>query len=419
MNRAIESKCRRRQSPALTLGHIYMFLFSLRFSEPLWVVYLRSRGMSLAMVGLFETIFHIASLTGEIPTGWIADRFGRKVSLLFGRALSILSALLMLRVTTPLGFGLAFAISAYSYNCHSGAFDALIFDDLKLDGREQEYARISGRINALYLIGCSLAAVIGGIVAQRALQLLYVLGIGVDLVALIMLLPLRERLLPEVRQRTAERIDLRRDLRELVRTVTNRTIGGIMLLWAAGGAIAASFHFYGQSYMRDLSVPLPVIGIVGMLANLLAVIPSHFAHRIEGRFGNRRPLLVGSFILPAGVLAAGLLGGGSSAVERWLIVLMVLIVAVADEALYPLFSSAINTLVPSERRATVLSMAGMVFSVVMMVVFPLVGVCGDAVGLRWGFIIIGGGLALGGALALLLRTARQRLTAGAPGPPAE
>lgn len=376
--------------PGLMLGYVYMFLFSLRFGEALWVVYLRSRGLSFAMIGLVETVFHIASLAGEIPTGWIADRFGRKVSLVVGRALSIVSAAMMLKARTPLGCAAAFAINALSYNCHSGAFDAFVFDHLKLDGKECDYTRVAGLINSLYLIGSSLAAVLGGIIAQRALWLLYVSSIGVDVIALLVLLPVRERLLPEVRRRTEGRIDLGRDLRELVNAVRSRTLAGLMLLWAVGSALATSAHFYGQSYLRDMLIPLPFIGIVGMLSNLVAVLPSRFAYRIEERWGDRRPLFAGSMVLAAAVLAIGLISPGSAA-GRWLSVIMLLLVTVVNETLYPLFSSAINALVSSERRATVLSTASMAFSLVMMVIFPLFGLCGDALGLRWGFIVAGGG----------------------------
>ncbi|HEY3314784.1 MAG TPA: MFS transporter [Bacillota bacterium] len=63
-----------RLNPALS--YLYMVLFSMRFSEAFWVVYLSGRGLSFAMIGLLETVFHVASMLGEIPTGWIADRSG-------------------------------------------------------------------------------------------------------------------------------------------------------------------------------------------------------------------------------------------------------------------------------------------------------------------------------------------------------
>jgi len=42
----------------LRRSYLYMFLFSLRFDMPFWVIFLRSKGLSFAEVGLLETIFH-------------------------------------------------------------------------------------------------------------------------------------------------------------------------------------------------------------------------------------------------------------------------------------------------------------------------------------------------------------------------
>ncbi|MGE5551417.1 MAG: MFS transporter [Bacteroidota bacterium] len=119
----------RIRSGAPPLDRVYMFLFSLRFSEAFWVIYLRSKGMSFAVIGLLETVFHLVSLAGEVPTGWIADRFGRKASLIAGRVLSILAALLALQASNAAGLAVAFSFSALSYTCHSGAFDALVYED--------------------------------------------------------------------------------------------------------------------------------------------------------------------------------------------------------------------------------------------------------------------------------------------------
>lgn len=384
----------------LTLSYVYMFLFSVRFSESFWVVFLRSRGLSFAAVGLLETIFHVASLSGEIPTGWIADKVGRKTSLIIGRVLSIVAALLTLRVHSFTGFAIAFALSALGYTCHSGAYDALVFDELKLDGRENQFTKVMGTVNATYLIGGSLAAVLGGLIAQRALLLLYIFSIGVDLLAVLLLLPLRERPLPAVAAARAERIDPLRDLRSLISTLRDRRLASLMLLYAGVSALGTSFFFYGQSYMRELGVPLTVLGGVGMAGRLLAVLPSREAHRLERRFGARPTLIAGSLAFVAGVIVAGLLGQGSLLAQT-LFIGLTLLCGVINETLYPVFCNGMNALAASERRATVLSTAGMFFSVVMMVIFPAIGALGDRFGLGRGFII--SGLAV---LTLVLAVAR-------------
>ena len=51
-----------------------------------WVALLAARGFSLVEIGLGETVFHLTSLLFEIPSGVLADVFGRKKMLLAGVA---------------------------------------------------------------------------------------------------------------------------------------------------------------------------------------------------------------------------------------------------------------------------------------------------------------------------------------------
>ena len=50
-----------------------------------WVAILASRGFSLVEIGLAETCYHIASLLTEIPSGTMADVYGRKRTLMISQ----------------------------------------------------------------------------------------------------------------------------------------------------------------------------------------------------------------------------------------------------------------------------------------------------------------------------------------------
>ena len=395
---------------ALTLNYVYMFLFSLRFSEAFWVIYLRSKGLSFAAVGLAETIFHLASLFGEIPTGWIADYFGRKTSLIAGRILSILAALLALRATGLGGFAVAFSLSALGYTCHSGAYDAMIFDGLKAAGREKSFTRVMGTINALYLAGHSVACLVGGFVAQRALPFLYILSILVDLLAILLLIPLVEIQVSEEGEERP-RLSLRREIRDLAAALGQPGLAGLLFLWAAVSALETSFRFYGQSYMRQALLPLSLIGAVGMLGDLAAILPTKLVYLLENRHGRRLPLYIGGAAIPILIVLAGCASAMPALLGQTVIVICLLSVNILLEGLYPLFNNAVNVLVPSERRATVLSSGSMLFSLVMMAVFPLIGLCGDTLGLARGFVLVGGGALVLGAAAYIGAQVRARRTA--------
>ena len=47
-----------------------------------WVAILAARGFSLVEIGIAETVFHITSIIFELPSGVMADIFGRKKMLM-------------------------------------------------------------------------------------------------------------------------------------------------------------------------------------------------------------------------------------------------------------------------------------------------------------------------------------------------
>ena len=69
------------------------FLGNISIAGAAWVLLLVSCGYSIFEVGIFETVFHIVSLTAEIPSGVFADVFGRKKSLILSAVCWVLSAL--------------------------------------------------------------------------------------------------------------------------------------------------------------------------------------------------------------------------------------------------------------------------------------------------------------------------------------
>lgn len=403
-----------------------MLLFSLRLTDVYWVVYLREKGLSYAAIGLLETIFHIASFSCEIPTGIIADRLGRKVSLAVGRVLAAFSAgLILYSKDWPL-LAASFAVNAISYTCHSGAFDALVYDSLPEEERPT-FARLIGRLNSTYLAGTAIAGGIAALVARISLDWLYRAVIVIDIVAALTALALPEAAPAGVAARrpekerdqthgqTPEGIDpdrpeeecSRSDLRTLIASLRQPELRNLLLLWGITGSLGTTVSFYVQSLLKEALLPISVVGLIGTAGNLLAIVPASSAHLLQRRFGQILPLVVGSFTVPVLVAAIGSVPGSAGALPRVILAVLCLCLPVLHETLYPLFSDAVNRRTGSLNRAAVLSAGGMMFSIAMMITFPLVGYFGDRLGLRWGVIA--------GALVTALLTAPIALSLSSRG----
>jgi hypothetical protein len=87
---------------------LFVFLSGTSLSEAIWMLYLAFRGMSLVQIGLIESVFHVTSMLMEVPTGIVADRFGRKTSRLLSRIVAMIGTALMIGSRSFWGFSLAF-----------------------------------------------------------------------------------------------------------------------------------------------------------------------------------------------------------------------------------------------------------------------------------------------------------------------
>lgn len=69
--------------------YLFRFLADLQLWMPIWVIYLREdRDLSLTQITALDAPFWLVMVLAEVPTGAVADRFGRRASLASGVALN-------------------------------------------------------------------------------------------------------------------------------------------------------------------------------------------------------------------------------------------------------------------------------------------------------------------------------------------
>ena len=119
-----------------------------------WVAILASRGFSLVEIGLAETAYHAASLLMEIPSGTLADVYGRKKMLIISTLIHILAGAVMILSNNLALVCLSIALYAVCDSFASGSGEALAYDSLKSAGQEQVYDRYESTQLIIYRL-CS------------------------------------------------------------------------------------------------------------------------------------------------------------------------------------------------------------------------------------------------------------------------
>ena len=173
-------------------NYIFRFLIGTGFSDAIWLLYLASRGMNLVQIGILEAIFHIANMLCEVPTGYIADRFGRKTSRLLGRAAAFISSIVMISGSNFWHFALGIVFTSLSYNLESGAGDALIYDSMVECGQEDGYMKVRGRQEICYQAARLVSLIGGGLIATYSYVLAYIITAAIHLASFLFSFSFRE-----------------------------------------------------------------------------------------------------------------------------------------------------------------------------------------------------------------------------------
>src|SRR5512139_508468 len=104
--------------------------------------------LSFIQIFALQTWFMLMSFLMEVPTGAVADRFGRKVSVACGGFLLAAASILYGAFPHLAVFVVAETLFAVAITLVSGADEALAYDSLLAQGREAEASRVMARLEA-------------------------------------------------------------------------------------------------------------------------------------------------------------------------------------------------------------------------------------------------------------------------------
>jgi MFS family permease len=382
---------------------VFRFLWEFMLFLPIWVIFLQEvRGFSLTQVTLLDTAFWLIVVAGEVPTGAVADTWGRKQSLIIGVLLAAVSiSLFALAPTYPLLL-LANSLWALGFTFDSGAALALLYDSLREAGREEEYTRLRGRLAVVQHAAIACSSVLGGVLGTLDLRLPFVVYAALLLAALGLVLRFQEP------PREADPATGKPPGYARILTCTAQALGqhpGLRyaLLYAnllplAIGVVGVVFL---QPHARALGVPVVGMGFLVLGLHGIRMAGSAASYRLVTRFGESTWLRLAPVAVFAGMMGLGMVHA------LWGIAFLGL-VGFATSATGPLVETIILRQAPNSVRATILSVDSLIFRLLWAVAEPGLGVLGDRYGLPTAFLTLGLGSGAGMLVVLLLWTRAQR-----------
>lgn len=331
-----------------------------------WVAILAARGYSLVEIGIAETVFHITSLIFEIPSGVLADVFGRKKMLIVSAIMRMIGNIIMILSSNLFMVCMSIAFHALSYNFSSGSGDALAYDSLKLAKQESRFEKYESNQLIIYRLCSGISTLCAGFALTIGHRLAYGADIIMCAAQITVLASLRE--VYAVAPNTDVPLDKRliscfRESFAFIKEV--RKAIGLMLCNSFVGAVDILLLFFLQAKLPEKGIPEWGLGIALLFMEMGGIVGSRLILKLP-KISYKWIFAISTSLVLTGFIA-------EHSPLYWVMALGGFISAVGDDALQVRTNAILQDMFPSEQRATLTSVESFSFSVIMIVLSPLAG----------------------------------------------
>lgn len=333
-----------------------------------WVAILAARGYNLVEIGIAETVFHMTSLIFEIPSGVLADVFGRNKMLIVSSIMQIIGNIVMILSNNLFTVCLSIAFFALSYNFSSGTGDALAYDSLKLAKMEEQFERYESNQLIIYRLCSGISTLCAGFALFIGYKIAYGTSLITGIIQIVILSSLHEMYAAHT-QHDKESHTIGKLIvcfkESIIFLKGVKKIIGLMMCNSLVGAFDTLLLFFLQAKLLEKEIPEWGLGLALLFMEMGGVIGS----KLILKFTNLSYKWV--FAITISFVLAGIMAEHSS----WYLIVAVggFLSAIGDDALQVRTNAILQNMFPSEQRATLTSVESFTFSIIMIVLSPLAG----------------------------------------------
>lgn len=341
---------------------------------PIIVLFFEKHGLSLTQIMILQATYSFTVALFEIPSGFFADIYGRRLSLFFGSILTFLGYLIFSFYSGFNEFFIAEIFLGIGGSLISGADSALIYDTLLELKKDEDYTKIEGKNYGIGNVSEGLAGVLGGFLAVSSLEL----PVYIQTFVLFFSIPLSYSL---VEPKSSYK--LAKSFKSILLVVKETFFQKNKLKWyilysSAMGIGTLSIAWFVQPFLMEIDTPLIYYGIIWASLNIITGITSYYSYIFD-----KGKVLI--YISLSMLISFILLGFNISIYGFIFIVLIYLMRGIIT----PNLRNLININSTSERRATVLSLRSFVIRISFALIAPILGYITDVYEISYVFYFLG------------------------------
>ena len=320
------------------------------FLNPVWALFLFSRGADSRQIFLLGMVYAAVAALTEIPTGWVGDKAGRRKTLVIGTVFLIAGAALQIWAAGFVMLAIVLSLRSAGDAFHSGTEEALIVESARELGHNESVLRNAGTGVAGHHAAKALTpAAFLAVAWFGSDDMLYAaLAVMTLISSVLALLPIRAMVEPSRENKRAYSI------REALRPLKEHPI-----LWGFtihGGLRLTSVMLFFMAYSARLhkaGIGSFWLGLFYAVFHVGMFLNSRYAWKLAKRFGS--PTLVNGM---TGACVA--LGLATAFVDLPVpLYIAALLAFTLSDARGSYYVHHVNAFIPSEVRATTLSLMRM------------------------------------------------------------
>ncbi|MBF0298613.1 MAG: MFS transporter [Oligoflexia bacterium] len=379
---------------------LYGFLKNLRFFEAFLLLFLKEKGLSFTQIGFLFAFKEVLVNVINIPTGAVADIYGRKKSLIFALSSYVISFLIFSYSNSFAMLYLAFFLFGIGESFRAGTHKAMIFDYLRMENRLKDKTLVYGETRSWSQRGSAVSVLIGAAIVY--------FGSGYKNIFLYSIIPylagvINIMLYPSYLDKKNETgSSLKEIFRHLIKTMKkcwqSIELRHLILQSTLYEGQYRSVKDYLQILIGTLAISLPFflkeaperktaifIAIIYFALYILSSYASKFSHKFLEFFNSEKAAIRTIMLITAVLLLISSVGVFINL--TWISVLSFIFIFNLQNIMRPIMTAQYDNLSLSEEQATVLSVESQANSVGIFFLAPILGYLADHYSLAYAFLL--------------------------------
>jgi len=242
------------------------------FFTPIIQIFFLDNNLTITKIAFLGVVWSIVRIILEVPSGILADKWGRKKVLIVSSLFAIFQVSMLIYANNYWHFFLASILSAVSYSFLSGTNTAIFYDTLKQLKREDDFEKLWARQHIYQQIPLVIAFVSSGFLYKFSHLLPFQLSLIFLIASLVVVLTFKEPKYHKPIEEVNVFTHFTKSMKHIFKNNFLKTILIFTIIFSIGSDLS---YGYGQIYLKQLALPVVLFGIAYTFKSILVTITAN------------------------------------------------------------------------------------------------------------------------------------------------